>query len=95
MDASKSIEPDEINPKILKYLSTNENFNNAISKLYEKCVEYEMIPYIWKTEILKGSMHSESNYRPVSLTCNLYKVFEKLIRNHIRFYKGRYKLLST
>ena len=52
MDDSKSMEPNDIHPKILKFLSSNESFINAISKLFEKCIEYEMIPYIWKIEIL-------------------------------------------
>ena len=43
--------PDEIHPKILKY-SSNESFINAIGKLFEKGIEYEMIPYSWKTAIV-------------------------------------------
>ena len=46
---SKSMVPDEIHPKILKYLSSNERFINAICKLFEKYIEYEMISYICKT----------------------------------------------
>ena len=47
-----------------------------------------MTQYIWKTAIViplhkKGSLHSKSNYQPVSLTCILYKDFEKLIRNYL------------
>ena len=54
--------PYEIHSKILKYLSSNESFINAIYKLFEKCIEYEMISYIWKTAIVtplhkKGSIH--------------------------------------
>ena len=31
----------------------------------------------------KGSIHLKTNYRRVSLICILYKVFEKVIRNHV------------
>ena len=36
----------EIHPKILKYSSPNESFINAISKLFENGIDYEMILYI-------------------------------------------------
>ena len=37
---SKSMGPDKIHAKILKYL-LNENFTNVISKLFEECIENE------------------------------------------------------
>ena len=45
----KSMGPDEINPKILKYFSTNESFIIKTSQLFEKYIEYEVI---WKTRIV-------------------------------------------
>ena len=44
--------PSEIHPKILKYLSVNESFINAMCRLFEKCKEYEIVPNIWKTVIV-------------------------------------------
>ena len=44
-DARKSMEPDETHPRLLKYLS-NEILINTISELIEKCIEYEIIPFI-------------------------------------------------
>ena len=59
---------DEIHRKILMYLS-NESFNNAVCKLFEKCIGYEMISYIWKTAIVKplhkGLTHLKSSSWPV------------------------------
>ena len=52
LDVSKSLGPDEIHPKIFNYLSSNENFVIAMYKLFEKCIEYEMILYIWKRAIV-------------------------------------------
>ena len=88
LDVSKSMGPDEIHPKILKFLSSNESFIAAITELFNKCIKDENIPSIWKTAIVvpihkKGSMHLPSNYRPVSLTCILCKIYEKFIRTHI------------
>lgn len=95
LDVSKSMGPDEVHPKILKYLSSNDSFILAITQLFNKCIKDENIPSIWKTAIVvpihkKGSMHLPSNYRPVSLTCILCKVYEKFIRTHIlNFIKDR------
>jgi hypothetical protein len=88
LDTSKSMGPDEIHPKILKFLSTNDGFINAITTLFNTCISDETIPAIWKTAIVipihkKGSFHLSSNYRPVSLTCILCKIYEKFIRTHI------------
>ena len=46
------------------------------------------MPSIWKTANVtalhkKGSKCDPSNYRPISLTCILCKVYEKIIRTHI------------
>ena len=84
----KSGGPDNIHPKLLKSLSDNENFVDAITKLFNKCLENGTLPNVWKTAIVtalfkKGSKCEARNYRPISLTCILCKVFEKIIRNHI------------
>ena len=34
----------------------------------------------------KGSVHLPENYRPISLTCILCKIYEKIIRKHILYY---------
>ena len=82
MDVVKSEGPDEIHPKILRYISLNEGSINAISKLFKKFTENEMIPYIRKATIeisphTKSSIRLENNYRSVSITLNLFKVFLK------------------
>ena len=38
---------DKRHPKILKYLQLKEKFITAISELFQKYVEYEMILCIW------------------------------------------------
>ena len=35
----KSMELDEIHPKILKHLSSNKSFVNAMNKSFEECIE--------------------------------------------------------
>lgn len=95
LDVSKSMGPDDIHPKILKFLATNESFVNALTILFNMCLKDEKLPNIWKTATVvplhkKGSIHLPSNYRPVSLTCILCKMFEKFIRTHmLDFLKDR------
>ena len=60
---------DEIHHKML--VSSNESF---INRLFEKCIEHEMISYISKIAIViplhkNSSIHLKSNHRPVSQTC--------------------------
>ena len=96
LNVGKSMGPDEIHPKILKFLSTNAGFVAALTLLFNKCIKDEKIPEIWKTATViplhkKGSIHLPSNYRPVSLTCILCKLFEKIIRSHIlNFIKSKF-----
>ena len=88
LNVGKSMGPDGIHPKILKFLSKNEGFVNAITVLFNKCIKDGKIPEIWKIATViplhkKGSIHLPCNYRPVSLTSILCKVYEKFIRKHI------------
>ena len=87
-DKNKSMGPDNIHPKVLAALSENENFVEAVQKLFIKCFSSGEIPKIWKTANVmalhkKGSKTDCSNYRPISLTCILCKIYEKIIRSHI------------
>ena len=64
---------DEIHPKISNH-SSNETFINRICKLFEKCIGYERVILIQKTEIVippdkKSSIHLKNNYQLVFLTC--------------------------
>ena len=85
---NKAMGPDNIHPKLLKYLSENDNFVSALTLLLNKCVSEECIPSMWKSAVVvpihkKGSVHLPENYRPVSLTCILCKIYETILREHI------------
>ena len=88
LNPSKSPGPDNINPKLLVSLAENEQFVNSVTLLFRKCFETGCIPLLWKTANVvalhkKGSKSLASNYRPISLTCILCKMYEQLIRVHI------------
>ena len=91
LNDTKSFGPDNLHPKLLRFLAENENFVSALTLLLNKCVEQECIPTIWKNAVVvpihkKGSVHLPENYRPVSLTCILCKLYETILREHILTY---------
>ena len=84
----KSSGPDDIHPKLLKALANNQQFVAATGELFRKCADSGTIPSMWKEANVvalhkKGPKNLASNYRPVSLTCILCKIYEKFIRDHI------------
>ena len=88
---NKAMGPDEIHPKLINFLSYDDNFVKAVTILFNACIRQEAIPSVWKTALVmplhkKGSVHDANNYRPVSLTCILCKVYEKFIRKHLLLY---------
>ena len=88
INISKSQGPDGIHPKLLKGLEGNLNFVIAVTKLFQTCASSGKIPEQWKTANVtsiykKGSRKDALNYRPVSLTCIICKIYEKFIRRHI------------
>lgn len=88
LDQSKSVGPDGIHPKLLVNLAKNDQFIAAVTILFKEIYSTGKMPSVWKTANVtalhkKGSKCDPSNYRPISLTCILCKVYEKIIRNHI------------
>ena len=85
---NKSMGPDKLHPKLLKFLSADRAFVSALTLLLNKCIDQETIPAVWKSAAIvpihkKGSVHLPENYRPVSLTCILCKLYETILREHI------------
>ena len=63
-------------------------FQISITNLFVDYANSGTIPKIWKTAIVtalfkKGSDCDPLNYRPVSLTSILCKVYEQFVRKHI------------
>ena len=91
LDCFKSYGPDGVHPKLLKSLADDSTFVNAVVKLFRKCTDSGKLPKIWKSANLSalfksGSKTDPLNYRPVSLTCILCKVYEKILRDEILFF---------
>ena len=95
LDISKAMGPDDVHPKLLKFLSDDPAFVKTITLLFNKCVEQQCIPDVWKSTVVvplhkNGSVHSPNNYRPVSLTCVICKVYEKVLRARMIDYVSGY-----
>ena len=87
----KSMGPDKVHPKLLASLGEIPEFVTALTILYNKCFEEGKIPLIWKTANItpihkKGSTTDAGNYRPISLTSVICKIYERFIRSHIYKY---------
>ena len=88
LNVYKSSGPDEVHPKLLKSLAENDGFVNAVGELMRCCVSNAKIPNEWKKANViplhkNGSRSDPANYRPVSLTSIICKVYERIVRNHI------------
>ena len=95
LNISKSAGPDGIHPRILRTLACNDNFVNAVASLFRSVVAAGRLPEVWKQAIVvaihkKGPFRDANNYRPISLTCVLCKVFEKLLCKHLYNHVKKY-----
>ncbi|KAL5247270.1 hypothetical protein ACHWQZ_G019213 [Mnemiopsis leidyi] len=88
LNCFKSYGPDNIHPKLLQSLADDSSFVDAVVELFRECTDSGKLPEIWKSANLSalfksGSKTDPLNYRPVSLTCILCKIYEKILRNEI------------
>jgi len=86
VNATKAAGPDGIPGRLLKSLAGNIAPYLAI--LFEKIVLEGSIPNDWKTALVvpipkPGDKHNPENYRPISLTCIVSRVFERIIQASI------------
>ena len=77
---------DELHPRLLKELAVS--ICKPLKIIFQKSIQERSVPKEWKLAgvsaiFKKGSKSQAGNYRPVSLTSVVCKVFEKIIRDHI------------
>ena len=97
LDPTKSEGPDGIHPRILKELS--ETLGVPLKILFDKTIREGRIPSRWKMAEVrpifkKGNKSMPGNYRPVSLTSSVCKVFESFIRDAMNKHLTDNDLLS-
>ena len=84
LNISKSPGPDQIHPRILKELS--KELSKPLLMLFNKTIQDGVLPKSWKDAEVKpifkkGRKDLPGNYRPVSLTSILCKIFETFVRD--------------
>ena len=84
LNPSKSPGPDKIHPRLIKELS-NE-LAGPLHLLFDKTISDGGIPKSWKEAEVKpifkkGNKETPGDYRPVSLTSVICRIFEHFIRN--------------
>ena len=98
LKSDKSPGTDEIHPKLLRECA--ENLARPLKILFDITMRHGKIPNEWKKAEIrpiykrKGKKTEASNYRPVSLTSVIGKVFEKIVKNKLCNHLTENKLLS-
>ena len=98
LNHAKSPGPDEIHPRMLKELA--EELALPLTTLFRKSIQQGKIPNQWKEAEVrpifkKGDKSSPGNYRPVSLTSIICKIFEGFIRDTLYKHTTDNDLLSN
>lgn len=88
---------DNINTKSLKVLI--DHLAEPLALLYNKCIEKSIWPDMFKVAVVVPMYKSNDkckteNYRPISLTSNLSKIFERIIYNRLFNFLFKYKIIS-
>ncbi len=78
--------PDRITNNTLKLFS--KEITPILTKIFNQIISEEKIPYQWKTLVIilffkKGDRSNINNYRLISLTTCISKIFSSLIKNRI------------
>ena len=77
---------DELSPRLLKQIK--EEIKTPILQIWKKSLDEGIIPRDWKLANVspihkKGSRNSAANYRPVSLTSQVCKLLESVVKDAI------------
>ena len=97
-DPNKAMGPDNVHPKILKEAA--ESLATPLYLIFKESLRTSKVPSLWTranvTPIFKkGSRTDPSNYRPVSLTSQVCKLFEKIIRDRMTEFLMENRLFSN
>ena len=90
--------PDGLHARILKEIA--DQIAIPLTHIYNSSLESGTVPSEWKKALVtaifkKGDRKMPSNYRPISLTCQVCKILEKFIRNSIMQHLEENNLICT
>jgi len=97
LDTSKACGPDNITPFLLK--NTADFICVPLYKLFNKSLSTGALPFDWVWGNVvpvhkRNDKHNPCNYRPISLTSVLMKVFERIIHRHLICILERHHLIN-
>ncbi|KAL7641293.1 UNVERIFIED_CONTAM: hypothetical protein RMT77_008431 [Armadillidium vulgare] len=97
LNTKKAYGPDGIPPVVLKTCASE--LAPCLGKLFRLCLSTSTFPSCWKRALIqpvpkKGDPSQPSNYRPISLTCVLSKVFESILNRKIWKHLNSSNLIS-
>ena len=91
LNPNKAIGPDKIHGIVLKNCS--RSLAKPLAFLFSKSYTSGTLPKEWKSALVvpvhkKGSKADVENYRPISLTCIIVKVMERIVRDELMTHCG-------
>lgn len=95
---NSSAGPDDIPFCFLKNLSLTSL--NKLLELYNKIWTKEKFPTLWRKSIILPIKKNDSNptnpnsFRPISLTCTMCKLLEKMVNKRLLWYLDKHELLN-
>ena len=97
LNVHKACGPDQICPRLLK--EGAEQLLPSLVKIFNKSLDEGVLPLDWVSANItpvykKGDKHLVVNYRPISLTCILCKVLEKLVHRKLYNFSESHNVLS-
>ena len=98
LNSTKSPGPDKIHPRVIKELAKELSY--PLHLFFNKSIKDGILPDSWKEAVVtpifkKGSKEQPGNYRPVSLTSIICKIFESFIRDALYDHLVSNSLLSN
>lgn len=97
LDGEKASGPDGIPSLVLK--SCSEALTLPLSKIFAQSLDEGKLPSEWKKATVtpifkKGSRKKAENYRPISLTSQCCKVFERMVKKRLEEHLTSHNLLT-